>query len=391
MWGQDMALFSFINLFFGKKRRRQEQLEIQSKQEEFRSRELLEMQRKQEEERGRRERLEMQRKQEGETKRLEQIEMIRAQERKRRELLKIQRKQEKELRRQEMLKVQMDSVIRTEYTLQEGTSDTEVSDEVEELRAQYKLLFNLTNKEIDQYCSLEIELSEELKEEYSALANQFMELLIEGINGIKKSQRNNEILKMRFNFYGDKRVILEIIASKYGLSRERVRQIVNIENCRLTKAFRENSNRELIDLKLIINYFLRPDDSDFEKRFILLLYYGFQSTNTQVLIKLLTELIIGKQYENGIQDSYENFIDELNRRLLDNNKIRKKNRSFDTRIGNRIHWFENVSILTEKDYLNIMPVREVNVDIMSCLLAETSTAVRWIEEFSMSLKWKEKY
>lgn len=241
------------------------------------------------------------------------------------------------------------------------TDSAKINAEVESFKKQYRL-FNIDNEEFNQYFNLGYELSEELKEEYTLLADEFINLLNEGLNGIKASQRDINILKMRYNFYWDKRNTLRAIGSEHDICAERVRQIINKTNKKLAYAYKRKINNQLLRLSLIVDYLLRPSEIDFSSRFILFLVYGIQATNTQVLIKMLIELIFGSQHKDGIQKNYTDFIDRLNKELEYNKKMESQNNLFDKRIGNKIQWFNKIVRLCEIDYIYTKPVREVNFD-----------------------------
>ncbi|MFL0250646.1 sigma factor-like helix-turn-helix DNA-binding protein [Clostridium neuense] len=175
-------------------------------------------------------------------------------------------------------------------------------------------------------------------------------------------QRDIEILILRYNLGGYERRTLQSIGDRYDIGRESVRQIVKKSNRKFSGFCRRYKNSELLKLKLFTNKLLRPGESEFEKRFVLFLIFGFESLNINVLITLLTELIFGKEYEENIKNTYNKYIYELNRKIEADKKMENQINVFNKRIKDKIIWFSKVKNLNEEDYIKITPKREVNFD-----------------------------
>lgn len=237
----------------------------------------------------------------------------------------------------------------------------ELKNEVEEYAMKYKI-FQISDEEAQGYYNCKLEVEEYLIEEYCQLADEFANNFLDGLNNLNISNRDKEILRLKYNFYGVRRVTLQSIGNLYGLSRERIRQLVTRGNRKLRIVIKRKTNKDLLKLTLIMEKLLIPGSNTFYERYALFLVYGFQSANIEMLSQLITQAFYSDEQINNIVCylSHHRFI--LKNKLEEDKRIQSQINLFNKRIGNKIIWPEKISLINESELSRIHPVREVDLD-----------------------------
>jgi len=246
----------------------------------------------------------------------------------------------------------------------DGASIEHVDPEVDLITYQNSLkelfLFNISDEEILKYFNCETELDEAFSDECRILINDFVELIIQGLDTIVTSKRSKEILIKRCNFAGEKRNrTLQSLGDENGLSRERIRQLVNSESRRFSKAVKNNPKIVFKKIKLYIELLFKPEIGASSKRFVIF-YMGSVFNDNKPLLNFLVDLIFNDR--NLVFESIKNYFDNLDKLQVDLKKLNREMNVFEKRIGRKIQWPTEIKIQKEIDYKQLSPVRNVHRD-----------------------------
>lgn len=225
-------------------------------------------------------------------------------------------------------------------------------------------IYKISEEEILHLYKCDAELTDSIIEEFSEIAQEFINLLIKTLDIMKMSPRRKKIIEQRYELNNEKgRSTLQAIGEKFGLSRERVRQIVIRETSRWANEIKKGNNIAFRKLRSLMYLLFKPGTENYQKRFILFYVNGFVKHDRNVL-KLLVNLLfdLTKDEIEAFEVEFNQYIQDLHDLYMHKKASALNKKFFDKKIGNKVQWPVKCRILFENDYKNVSQVRKIDRD-----------------------------